>query len=177
MIGRLNILVVEDQQSERDALARLLRMNQHLVLTARNPLEALSHLHEPIGLVISDLRMGQSSGVDLLREWRKQSPDTPFVILTAYGDVRSAVSAMKLGAQDYLTKPVDPDQLLALTARALEHSGPVATDGASDATLQDLKRVAVMQTLERCNGKRSRAARLLGISVRTLQRKLKAWQK
>jgi DNA-binding NtrC family response regulator len=120
MIHRPSILVVEDQQSERDAMARLLRMERHQVLTARDPNEALAHLHEPVGLVISDLRMGQATGVDLLRAWRQQWPDTPFIILTAYGDVDSAVTAMKLGAQDYLTKPVNPAELLNLVDRALE---------------------------------------------------------
>src|SRR6185295_10468672 len=75
--------------------------------------EALDWRDQPIDLVISDLRMGRRSGIDLLMEWREARPDTPFILATAFGDVDSAVRAMKLGASDYLTKPVDPSRLLA----------------------------------------------------------------
>ncbi|MBI3466624.1 MAG: sigma-54-dependent Fis family transcriptional regulator [Planctomycetes bacterium] len=130
MIPKPRILVVEDQQAERDAMARLLRMERHQVVTARDPEEALSHVDEPVGLVITDLRMGHATGVDLLRAWHKTWPDTPFIILTGYGDINSAVAAIKLGAHDYLTKPVDPDELLKLVERALEsrQSGPMQRD-------------------------------------------------
>ncbi|HTU25920.1 MAG TPA: sigma 54-interacting transcriptional regulator, partial [Pirellulales bacterium] len=115
-----NVLVVEDEQSERDALARLLRMEQYGVITARDPEEALAFVGDEVGLVISDLRMGKASGIDLLRQWRSRRPDTPFILTTGFGDVDSAVAAMKLGAQDYLTKPVDPDELLKLVRSTVE---------------------------------------------------------
>jgi DNA-binding NtrC family response regulator len=124
MSSKPAILVVEDQQSERDALARLLRMETYEVLTARDPAEALSHVHDAIGLVISDLRMGPATGLDLLRQWRHEGPSVPFVILTGAGDIDSAVTAMKLGAQDYLTKPVDPSELLAIVERTMQASPP-----------------------------------------------------
>lgn len=114
MTDKGSVLVVEDEQSERDALARLLRMEAYDVLTARDPEEALAHIDGEIGLVISDLRMGAGNGIDLMRLWRERRPQTPFILATAYGDVDSAVTAMKLGAEDYLTKPVDPDALLRL---------------------------------------------------------------
>lgn len=107
-----SVLVVEDEQREREALARLLRMEDYRVITARDPDEALEYLDDGVGLVISDLRMGNASGIDLLRLWHERRPQTPFILATAYGDVDSAVTAMKLGAEDYLTKPVDPDALL-----------------------------------------------------------------
>ncbi len=73
-----------------------------------------------VDAVVSDLRLGQGpNGVDLLRSWRERHPTTPFILLTAYGDVESAVDAMKLGADDYLTKPVDPSQLLELIRHCL----------------------------------------------------------
>ncbi|HEX7449889.1 MAG TPA: sigma-54 dependent transcriptional regulator [Pirellulales bacterium] len=119
MTAPSSVLVVEDEQSEREALARLLRMEAYRVITARDPEEALEHLHDDVGLVISDLRMGKASGIDLLRQWRERRPQTPFIMATAYGDVDSAVTAMKLGAEDYLTKPVDPDALLVLVRRKI----------------------------------------------------------
>lgn len=120
------VLVVEDEQGARDALARLLRMEAYHVITARDPEEALTHIDGEIGLVISDMRMGPASGIDLLRLWRKRRPHTPFILATAYGDVDSAVTAMKLGAEDYLTKPVDPDALLRLVRAKIVAPGQLA---------------------------------------------------
>ena len=114
------ILVVEDGPGEREALARVLKMEKYDVLTAENPEQALKYLDQPIDLILSDLRMGKSSGLDLLRYWETERPNTPFIMLTAYGEVETAVAAMKLGADDYLSKPVDPEHLLALVRKCLE---------------------------------------------------------
>jgi two-component system, NtrC family, response regulator HydG len=112
MTHESRILVVEDQEAERKALERVLRVAQYGVVTAANAEEALDWRDQPIDLVISDLRMGRQSGIDLLMQWREIRPETPFILATAFGDVDSAVRAMKLGASDYLTKPVDPSRLL-----------------------------------------------------------------
>src|SRR5579871_3747246 len=104
-------MVVEDNSSERDALARVLRIEGYEVLTARNPEEALKAIHRAVDLVISDLRLGAKSGIDLLKSWITHQPTTAFIMVTAYGDVQTAVEAMKCGARDYLTKPVDPKRL------------------------------------------------------------------
>ncbi len=120
MVQAARILVVEDGPGEREALARVLRMEQYDVLTAENPQQALEYIEQPVDLILSDLRMGKSSGLDLLRYWEEQRPHTPFIMITAYGDVESAVAAMKLGANDYLTKPVDPEQLLGLIEKCLK---------------------------------------------------------
>lgn len=115
------ILVVEDKQQERLAIARLLWQEDYEVAMAENPQQAMGFIEEPIDLVISDLKMGENSGIDLLRLWKKRRPTTPFVLVTAHGDVSSAVDAMKLGAEDYLTKPVNPDELLILLTRCIEY--------------------------------------------------------
>lgn len=114
------ILVVEDKQHERLAIARLLWQEDYEVLLAEDPQQASGFLDEDVDLVISDLRMGEHSGIDLLRLWKKRRPTTPFVLITAHAEVNSAVEAMKLGAEDYLTKPVNPDELLILIARCIE---------------------------------------------------------
>lgn len=115
-----NILVVEDERSEREALARVLRMEDYDVITAEDAEYALRFLESDVDLVLSDLRMGKNSGVDLLRMWKQKHSSTPFVLVTAHGDIQSAVEAMKLGAADYVTKPVNPDELLLLIRRCLE---------------------------------------------------------
>lgn len=118
------ILVVEDQQAERDALARVLRMEDFEPVTAKDVDAALARLDEEIDAVVSDLRLGNGpSGVDLLRTCRERNLNFPFFLLTAHGDVESAVSAMKLGADDYLTKPVDPEQLLSRLRNCLADRG------------------------------------------------------
>ncbi len=108
----IRVLVVEDGISEREALARFLRTEQFDVLTARNPEEALGFINNRVDVVLSDLRMGKLSGIDLLQRWRARHINTPFIIMTAYGEVGSAVQAMKLGANDFLAKPIDPSYLL-----------------------------------------------------------------
>ena len=120
MTRSAKILVVEDMESERDALARLLRMEEYEVLEADCPKQAIRHLEDSVDLVISDLRMGQTNGVDLLRYWKSRQPGTPFIMVTAYGEVGSAVEAMKLGAEDYLSKPINPEELLLLVGKCLE---------------------------------------------------------
>lgn len=120
MSSQHRILVVEDEQAERDALARVLRMEDFEPVTATNVETALPWLDRDVDVVVSDVRLGNGpNGVDLLQNWRERHLRTPFILLTAYGDVESAVNAMKLGADDYLTKPVDPDQLLSLIRRCL----------------------------------------------------------
>jgi DNA-binding NtrC family response regulator len=184
--GRARILVVEDGKSEREALVRVLRAEAFDVLAAENPEQAMDSLPESIDLVISDLRMGKQTGIDLLRICQQRYPAMPFIIMTAYGDVDSAVTAMKLGAVDFLTKPLDAAHLLSLVHSCLGRRKPVpcghgAADGtaaagrAPRAILEDVKRAAMLRALEQFHGNRTRAAEYLGISVRTLQRKLKEW--
>lgn len=114
------ILVVEDGPAEREALARVLCLEGYDVELARDAVTALRYVGESIDLVISDLRMGRQSGIDLMRAWCEQRPDSLFIIVTAYGDIDSAVSAMKLGARDYITKPMDPSRLLGIVKSCLE---------------------------------------------------------
>ncbi|HEX5106148.1 MAG TPA: sigma-54 dependent transcriptional regulator [Pirellulaceae bacterium] len=120
MKTKRKILVVEDKQHERLAIARLLWQEDYDVEMAENAQQAIALTEGAFDLVISDLRMGENSGIDLLRAWKKKRPSTPFVLITAHGDVGSAVEAMKLGAEDYLTKPVNPDELLILISRCIE---------------------------------------------------------
>jgi DNA-binding NtrC family response regulator len=92
---------------------------QYDVATAASAEEGLDWRDQDIDLVISDLRMGGATGIDLLMQWRELRPETPFFLATAFGDVDSAVRAMKLGATDYLTKPLDPPKLLEVIRHTL----------------------------------------------------------
>src|SRR5215471_5788709 len=114
------VLVVEDHDSERRAVTQILKNEGLTVFGAENADKALGYLDENVDVVLSDLHMGDVSGIDLLNLWKKQKPDTQFILLTGHSSVNSAVEAIKAGAYDYVTKPVNPDELLLLIKRAIE---------------------------------------------------------
>lgn len=116
--GRL--LVVEDQETERRAVTQLLRNQGFTVFSAESADKALSYIEEEIDVVLSDLYMGDVSGIDLLQLWKKRKPETLFILFTGHSSVDSAVEAIKAGAYDYLTKPVNPEELVILIGRAIE---------------------------------------------------------
>jgi two-component system NtrC family response regulator len=116
------ILVVDDDDSLRRVLQVQLEQEGHFVATAASVQQALSMLQlRSYDLVITDLKMPERSGMELLKQVRSQYPETIVVILTAFGTVETAVEAMKLGAFEYLTKQVHPEELSLVVARALEH--------------------------------------------------------
>jgi DNA-binding NtrC family response regulator len=114
------LLVVDDEKNTRDALRRALEdffevfvsMN---IETTRNLLKS-----ESMDVVLTDLRLGSESGLDVLRLCQKQSPPPPCIVMTAYGSVESAVEAMRQGAYDYVTKPLDLDRAQVLLKRAVQ---------------------------------------------------------
>jgi len=115
------VLIVDDEPSVRKVLATLLLQAGVSCSAAANPHEALTMLEKTsFEAVISDLRMGATSGLELLREVRAHYPQLAFLMATGVDDVRVGVQAMKLGADDYLLKPFDIDVVLASLQRALE---------------------------------------------------------
>lgn len=106
------VLLVEDNPAERDSMARLLRLEQFEVRTAANAEHAVEHfVDQPVDAVISDLRMSPMNGLEFMEQWKRRSPRTPFFIITAYGDIESAVTAIKNGAEQYFTKPIESSKL------------------------------------------------------------------
>src|SRR5918993_480260 len=114
------ILVVEDHESERRAISQILKSEGFAVFGAENADKAMGYIDEGIDVVLSDLHMGDVSGLDLLHLWKKRQPDTQFILLTGHAAVNSAVEAIKAGAYDYLTKPINSDELVLLIKRAIE---------------------------------------------------------
>ena len=115
------ILVVDDEKAQRENLAEFLTGLGHEVLQA-DAVEAALTLVEgrPVDLILTDLRMPGASGVDLVKQSREMRPDIAVVVMTAFGTIDTAVEAMRLGAGDFLTKPIDLDQLELVVARALK---------------------------------------------------------
>jgi len=116
------ILVADDEEGVRSFLAETLELGGHSVASAADGEDALAQLaRQAFDLLITDLRMPRLDGMSLLRHARTRQPDLEVIVLTAHGSVATAVEAMRLGAFDYLQKPVDgPDEVLLLAERALE---------------------------------------------------------
>lgn len=116
------ILVVDDETNIRTALAKILAKAGYAVEAAESGDAALGLLQDAaFDLVVSDLKMVGVSGMEVLQAVKRLHPDSEVILLTAYGTVESAVAAMKTGAYDYVTKPVDPERLTHLVAKALEY--------------------------------------------------------
>ena len=117
----LRILVVDDESSQRELIGGFLRKQGHEVFLAGSGAEALARVRETrVDLVLSDFRMPGMSGIELLRAVKAVNPEIPFILVTAYGTVEAAVQAMQEGAADYLTKPLDLDELLLRIGRVSE---------------------------------------------------------
>lgn len=115
------ILIVDDEKGIREIFSLLLEERGHTVREASSGEEALTiiPLFSP-DLLLLDMNLPGISGIELLERVKRESPKTSVIIMTAFGSIRSAVEATRLGAYDYLEKPVDNDELLLLIARALE---------------------------------------------------------
>ncbi|UCC44682.1 MAG: sigma-54-dependent Fis family transcriptional regulator [Candidatus Zixiibacteriota bacterium] len=119
--GNPSILVVDDESSVRESLAILLTDNGYSVIKAASADEALSILRErDCDLVLTDLRLDNETGLDIIKYVQQNCPDTESILLTAFGTIESAVEAMQTGAYDYITKPFTNDQLLLKVQKALE---------------------------------------------------------
>ena len=117
----IRILVVDDEASARSGLEKLLRQSGYVVDTAKDGKDALAVAAEhPPEVVVTDLKMPEMDGMTLLGKLRESDRDLPVIVATAFGDVSSAVAAMRAGASDYLTKPIDFEALLVAIERARE---------------------------------------------------------
>ena len=118
---RPSILVVDDEPTIGLAIERLLGARGYDVAAVQSADEAIERLRRaPAHVVITDLNLGQMSGMDLLRWVRQHAAETAVVMITAYGSEKIAVEAMKLGAADYVPKPFDNDELELVVGRVLE---------------------------------------------------------
>jgi DNA-binding NtrC family response regulator len=114
------VLVVEDHEGERRAIMQILKSEGLSVFGAENADKAMGYIDENMDVVLSDLQMGDVSGIDLLNLWKQRKPDAQIILLTGHSSVDSAVQAIKAGAFHYVTKPINPDELVLLVKRAME---------------------------------------------------------
>jgi two-component system, NtrC family, response regulator AtoC len=114
------ILVVDDDPASRALLARILSARGHAVEALADGKDALAALERgPADLVVSDIRMAEIGGYELAERVREKAPETPIILVTAFGNVEGAVEAIKRGAFDYISKPYDVDAIAVVVERAL----------------------------------------------------------
>ncbi len=122
MSTRSQLLIVDDDSAMREMLASLFRDRGYAVAEAASASEALARAGEQgFDVVLSDIRMPGKTGIEMVGELRGRLPETPVVLMTAFGSIDSAVESMRAGAFDYITKPFEPDAVLLTIERALEH--------------------------------------------------------
>jgi two-component system response regulator PilR (NtrC family) len=127
------VLVVDDEKAMREFLTVLLEKQGHAVLSASDGEEALRLLADhPVDLVISDLRMPRMDGIGLLAGIRERNPDLPLIMVTAYASSESTIQAMRLGADDYITKPFRVSEIRLVVEKALARVARAERDCASE---------------------------------------------
>jgi two-component system response regulator RegA len=166
------VLVVDDDDVFRNRLCRAFSERSWTADSVSNGNDALKFARDRSpDLVLVDLRMPGMGGLDLVQELRAVDSSMRIVMLTGYGSIPTAISAMKRGADYYLSKPIDVDQILAayekLESATVESEGPERVPSLARVEWEHMQRV-----LADCGDNISQAARLLGIHRRSLQRKL-----
>ncbi|MCP4873288.1 MAG: response regulator [Proteobacteria bacterium] len=168
-----SILVIDDDRIFADRLARAFAdrgWTANAAYGVRDGFRTAMEVEPDVAVI--DLKMGDGSGLELLKQLRAQMPEIEVVVLTGYGSVATAVDATKLGAVNFITKPAHADMVLDALERGrgeplVPHEPDYAPPSLARAEWEHIQRV-----LEDCDGNISQAARLLGLHRRTLQRKL-----
>jgi two-component system response regulator RegA len=167
-------LVVDDDEVFRNRLCRALAKRKWEAEGAGGGEEALKIARDRSpDLVLVDLRMPGMGGLDVVQELRHIDSSITIIVLTGYGSIPTAISAMKKGADHYLSKPADAEQILAVyeKLRSASNDEPGETPTAVP-TLARVEWEHMQRVIEDCDGNISQASRLLGIHRRSLQRKL-----
>jgi two-component system, response regulator RegA len=163
-----SLLIVEDDKSFLQRLARAMEGRGFLVTTAESVAEGLMQVEKAApAFAVVDMRLGDGNGLDVISAMKKRRPEARAIILTGYGNIATAVNAVKLGAVDYLAKPVDADDvvaaLLALDNKKIEPpENPMSADR--------VRWEHIQRIYELCGRNVSETARRLNMHRRTLQR-------
>ena len=163
-----SLLIVEDDKSFLQRLARAMEGRGFVVTTAESVADGLLQVEKAApAFAVVDMRLGDGNGLDVISAMKKRRPEARAIILTGYGNIATAVNAVKLGAVDYLAKPVDADDvvaaLLALDNKKIEPpENPMSADR--------VRWEHIQRIYELCGRNVSETARRLSMHRRTLQR-------
>ncbi len=163
-----SLLVVDDDKPFLTRLARAMETRGFVVDTAESVEEAVAKARaNPPAYAVVDMRLGDGNGLDVVAAIREKREDARTVILTGYGNIATAVTAVKLGAVDYLSKPADADDVFAALTR---QSGERATPPENPMSADRVRWEHIQRVYEMCERNVSETARRLNMHRRTLQR-------
>ena len=163
-----SLLIVEDDKSFLQRLARAMEGRGFAVTTAESVAEGLTQLETASpAFAVVDMRLEDGNGLDVISALKRRRPDARAIILTGYGNIATAVNAVKLGAVDYLSKPVDADDVVAALL-ALE--GRRADPPENPMSADRVRWEHIQRIYELCSRNVSETARRLNMHRRTLQR-------
>ena len=166
--GERTLLIVEDDKSFLTRLARAMEARGFEVATAESVAEGLLQVEKaPPFYAVVDMRLGDGNGLDVISALKKRRPEAHGVVLTGYGNIATAVNAVKLGAIDYLSKPADADDIYAALTRT---SGERAAPPENPMSADRVRWEHIQRVYELCNRNVSETARRLNMHRRTLQR-------
>jgi len=167
-LNERSLLIVEDDKSFLQRLARAMETRGFAVSTAESVADGLLQVEKaPPAFAVVDMRLADGNGLDVISAMKKRRPEARAIILTGYGNIATAVNAVKLGAVDYLAKPVDADDvaaaLLAIDNKKIEPpENPMSADR--------VRWEHIQRIYELCGRNVSETARRLNMHRRTLQR-------
>jgi two-component system response regulator RegA len=163
-----SLLIVEDDKSFLQRLARAMESRGFVVTTAESVADGLSSLETTSpAFAVVDMRLEDGNGLDVISALKQRRPDARAIILTGYGNIATAVNAVKLGAVDYLSKPADADDVIAALL-ALE--GRKADPPENPMSADRVRWEHIQRIYELCGRNVSETARRLNMHRRTLQR-------
>ena len=163
-----SLLIVDDERNLREQLAKAMERRGFAVRTAESVAEGYAVAQpDPPEFAVVDLRLGDGSGVDLVERLRELRPQMRVIMLTGYGNIATAVAAVKAGAIDYLAKPADAD---AVTAALLNPGGPLPDPPERPMSADRVRWEHIQRVFEQCDRNVSETARRLKMHRRTLQR-------
>ncbi|MBN9049628.1 MAG: ActR/PrrA/RegA family redox response regulator transcription factor [Rhizobiales bacterium] len=163
-----SLLIVEDDKSFLQRLAKALESRGFTVTTAESVAEGLLQLEQsPPAFAVVDMRLQDGNGLEVISALKRRRPDARGIVLTGYGNIATAVNAIKLGAVDYLAKPVDADDVLAALL-ALDHKSVELPENPMSA--DRVRWEHIQRVYEMCGRNVSETARRLSMHRRTLQR-------
>ena len=163
-----SLLIVDDDNPLRDRLARAMEKKGFKVFQAANVQQGINHAQNiPPTFAVIDLRLGDGSGLEVVKVIQKLKKDSRVIMLTGYGNIPTAVAAVKAGAIDYIPKPADADDV---ERALLASAGSQAIPPENPMTADRVKWEHIHRVFELCNRNVSETARRLKMHRRTLQR-------
>lgn len=163
-----SLLIVDDDRLFLQRLARAMESRGFAVVASETVAGGLAEVKkDPPAYAVVDMRLGDGNGLDVIEAIRAKRPDARAIVLTGYGNIATAVHAVKIGAVDYLAKPADADEIYtALTAKAGEKVAPPENPMSADRVRWE----HIQRVFEMCDRNVSETARRLNMHRRTLQR-------